>query len=99
MKWDQMFKAAETGAKPVSLPLPAMMSARDLQAIEFPPVKWIVPDLIPEGLTLFAGKPKLGKSWLALQLGLGIATGGEVLGRPVEQGSVSMLRWKTTPGD
>jgi hypothetical protein len=47
-----------------------------------------VSDLVPEGLTLLAGKPKLGKSWLALQMGLGVASGGEVLGRPVAQGPV-----------
>ena len=97
MTGNQMLKAAETGVAPVSLPLPAMMSARDLQVMEFPPVTWIVPDLIPEGVTLFAGKPKLGKSWLALQLGLGIATGGEVLGRPVEQGSVLYAALEDNP--
>jgi hypothetical protein len=65
-----------------------MISARDLQDASFPPVSWIVKNLIPEGVTLFAGKPKLGKSWLALQIGYGIAIGGEVLGRPVGEGSV-----------
>ena len=88
MSWDHMFKTAESGVTTVSTTLPPMMSARDLQTTAFPPVSWIVPDLLPEGVTLFAGKPKLGKSWLALQLGYGIATGGEVLGRPVDQGSV-----------
>ncbi|NND43239.1 MAG: AAA family ATPase [Silicimonas sp.] len=88
MTWDRMFNAAEAGVQPVSNTLPPMMSARDLQIADFPPVSWIVPDLLPEGVTLFAGKPKLGKSWLALQLGYGISAGNEVLGRPVGQGSV-----------
>jgi len=88
MNWDQTFNTMEAGASPVPTTLPSMLSARDLQVTEFPPISWIVRDLLPEGVTLFAGKPKLGKSWLALQLGYGIATGGEVLGRSVEQGSV-----------
>ena len=88
MSWDQAFSKMEAGAPPASSTLPPMMSARDLQVTEFPPISWIVRDLLPEGVTLFAGKPKLGKSWLALQMGYGIATGGEVLGRAVDQGSV-----------
>jgi len=88
MNWDQRFNTMGAGAAPASSTLPSMMSARELQMTEFAPVSWIVRDLLPEGVTLFAGKPKLGKSWLALQLGYGIATGDEVLGRAVEQGSV-----------
>lgn len=68
--------------------LPSSITARDLQQTNFPPVKWVVQNLIPEGLTLFAGKPKLGKSWLALQMGLAVATDSEVLGRPVSSGHV-----------
>jgi len=41
---------------------------------------YAVPDLIPEGLSLLAGKPKLGKSWLILAVLLAIAMGGVVLG-------------------
>jgi hypothetical protein len=90
MNWDQTLKSAEAGAAPASnLPsLPAIIPAPELQTTTFPPVSWIVEGLLPEGITLFAGKPKLGKSWLALQIGYGIASGSEVLGRPAQQGSV-----------
>lgn len=74
-----------------------MMSARDLQTTEFPPVSWLLRDMIPEGLTLLAGKPKLGKSWLALQLGYGVAAGNEVLGRPVDQGAVLYAALEDNP--
>ena len=40
------------------------MSADNLCALEFAPQNYIVPGYIVEGLTLFAGKPKVGKSWL-----------------------------------
>lgn len=33
----------------------------------------ILPDLIPEGVTLVAGKPKVGKSWLAYDVCLAVA--------------------------
>ena len=68
-----------------------IFSAADLQGRVFPPIKWIVPDILPEGLTLLAGKPKLGKSWLALDIAVAVASGGSVLGRECEPGPVLCL--------
>lgn len=51
-----------------------------LQGKVFAPIKWIVPDYFVEGLTLLAGKPKLGKSWLALNLATAVAAGGAAFG-------------------
>ena len=52
----------------------------------YPEPKWAVPKLIPEGLTLLVGRPKMGKSWLALSLAI-VASGGKALGSiPVKQG-------------
>ena len=71
---------------------PSIFSLRDLLSWELPPVRWAVPEILPEGLTLLAGKPKLGKSWLALSLALSIAAGGVALGKqPVAQGDVLYL--------
>lgn len=52
-----------------------------LDAQVFPPLRWAVPGVIPEGFGLLVGPPKLGKSWLALGVGLAVATGGRALGR------------------
>jgi AAA domain len=52
------------------------ISGAELEVKEFPPIQWIVPEFIVEGLTLVAGKPKLGKSWVALNLGVAVAAGG-----------------------
>lgn len=54
-------------------------TAAELQAMDFPPVNWIVPDILPEGLALLCGKPKLGKSWLALDMACAVAVGSTVL--------------------
>ena len=35
-------------------------TASELMATALPPLRWIVPGLLPEGITLLAGKPKLG---------------------------------------
>src|SRR5262245_41684325 len=61
-------------------------TAKDLQTKVFPPVRIVVPGLIPEGVTILAGKPKIGKSWLALDICMAIAGDRFVLGetRPPE---------------
>lgn len=59
-----------------------------LQHEHFEPIKWIVPDFIPEGLTVFAGRPKIGKSWMMLGVALGVARKTEALSQFVEQGDV-----------
>jgi len=55
-------------------------SAAELLRIQFPEIRWIVPGLIGEGLTLIIGAPKIGKSWLVLNLAIAAAVGGGFLG-------------------
>jgi hypothetical protein len=43
-------------------------SAKDLMGRELPPVKWAVAGVLPEGVTLLAGKPKMG---FAQKVGVG----------------------------
>jgi hypothetical protein len=67
-------------------------TARDLAAKTFSPPRFAVPDLFPEGLIILAGKPKAGKSWLALNLAVSVASGGVALGKvQVEAGEVLYL--------
>jgi hypothetical protein len=63
-------------------------TAEELLAAEFPPIKWIVPTLLSEGVAILAGRPKLGKSWLGLQLAHAVACGGNIFDQTVERGSV-----------
>jgi biotin operon repressor len=53
--------------------LPRIQSAADLQKREFPEIRYVVPGIIAPGLTLFAGKPKIGKSWFCLDVALAVA--------------------------
>jgi AAA domain-containing protein len=71
---------------------PATMTATELMDLELPPAKWAVPGVLPEGVTILAGKPKMGKSWLALGTCIAVASGGAALGKiRVEQGGVLYL--------
>lgn len=51
-----------------------------LDAQVFPPLRYVVPGLVPEGLTLVVGAPKIGKSWYTLDACLAAAAGGFALG-------------------
>ena len=47
---------------------PSLMTADELLALHIPETDWIVPDLIPAGLSLIGGAPKVGKSYFILKL-------------------------------
>lgn len=46
----------------------------------YPPVRWVVENYIPEGLSILAGRQKLGKTWLALDWAIAVACGGAAMG-------------------
>jgi hypothetical protein len=57
------------------------ITAYELQRMEFPPIRWIVQDILPAGFCVLAGKPKAArKSWTALNLALAVAHNGLALG-------------------
>lgn len=67
-------KIAEDAAQSV-IPLPSAVSGAWLTAQHFDPVKWAVPRVLPEGLTVISGPPKAGKSFLVLAWALAMAIG------------------------
>ncbi len=71
--------------------------ATDLLAAKFPEPRWIVPDLLPAGLGLLAGRPKLGKSFLALQLAAAVSSGGVFLGRRLPVGRALYVALEDSP--
>ena len=53
------------------------LSVSEIMATQYKPIKWAVEGIIPEGLTILAGRPKFGKSWMMLGLGYAVATGSK----------------------
>ena len=52
-------------------------------------MRWVIPDYIGEGLTILAGRQNSGKSWLALDWAIAVASGGAAMGSvPCEPGDV-----------
>ena len=73
----------------ISIPI---LTAAELMKLEFPPPQWLVEGLLPEGLTVLSGAPKIGKSWLSLQIALSITTASPLFGRaPASEKSVLLL--------
>ncbi len=71
---------------------PATITAAELMNMEFEPTRWVVPDVLPEGLSLLVGKPKKGKSWMALGICEAVAVGGVAFGvKHVDQGDTLYL--------
>ena len=67
------------------------MTAEQLQRAPYSPVPFLVDELIPEGLHMLAGAPKIGKSWLALWLCLCISQGQPLWNFATTQGEVLYL--------
>ena len=66
-------------------------SAAYLLSRDIPPQRWIVEKMLPEGLTLLCGAPKAGKSWLALDIALHVASGMPFWNHPTSAGRVLYL--------
>ena len=83
--------------QPNDKPPLSLWTADAILDTNFPDPVWAVPDILPTGLGNLAGKSKIGKSWLALQISQSVASGGIVLGRQVEQGPVLYLALEDSP--
>lgn len=74
-----------------------VLNATKLRDREFSDPAFLINPLAPRGLGLLLGRPKVGKSFLALQLGLAVALRRPFLGRKVrETGRVLLLALEDT---
>ena len=67
------------------------ITAEDLQNRTYDPTPFLVDELIPEGLHILAGAPKIGKSWLALWLCLCVSQGQPLWNFATTQGEALYL--------
>lgn len=71
--------APETAPEPLRRAI--VLDAEDLAERVFPPRKLLLSPWLPEkGLGMIVASRGIGKTWLALNVGLAVATGGEFLG-------------------
>ena len=67
------------------------IDADTLMSTPLPVTQFIVEGLLPEGLHILAGSPKIGKSWLALWICLRVSKGAPVWDLPTMRGTVLYL--------
>ncbi len=66
--------------------LSKIITGEQLEFNVYVPAKVIIPGLITEGLTVFAGKSKIGKSYFMMQVMLAVTSGGMFFGQKIEKG-------------
>ncbi len=66
-------------------------SCEEIMTTLYKPIEFAVDELIAQGLYILAGSPKVGKSWLALQLCLAVAKGEKLLERETSSGTALYL--------
>lgn len=72
-------------------------TVKDLYETNFPDLRFIVPGIIPVGLIALGARPKIGKSWLALQLAVAVGIGGQFFDHEIEMGKVLYLAYEDSP--
>jgi hypothetical protein len=77
---DRRTRLAVVGKPPDFADEPVPITAEQLAAIDFADPEWVVEDVLPVGVHLLVGKPKKGKSWMALGICEAVATGGRAFG-------------------
>ena len=63
----------------------------ELQQKKLPPIIFYIDGFIPQGLTILCSSPKMGKSWMALDMGLSISRGEKFMGFNTLQAKVLYL--------
>ena len=58
--------------------LPYVFNAEELLSGDFPEPRPIIEHLLYPGVTLLIGRPKVGKSWMSLQVALAMISGAEL---------------------
>ena len=66
-------------------------SCEEIMTTVYKPIEFVIDGLLAQGLYILAGAPKVGKSWLALDMCLSIAKGEKILGLKTSQGTALYL--------
>jgi len=78
--------------------LDGVFDSVQLDRTRFAPIRYVVDGYVVEGATLLAGAPKIGKSWMAMNIAHGVATGQPVFGTvPTRQGDVLYIALEDNP--
>ena len=69
----------------------AVIDGETLMDARLPKRNFCIETLLPEGISMLGGAPKVGKSWMVLLLALQVAKGEPLWNLPTKQGTVLYL--------
>ncbi|WP_422040161.1 AAA family ATPase [Roseibium sp.] len=88
----------QQGAKSQSGKTFTVLDTNTILETHYPEICWAIPGYLPEGFSVLAGRQKLGKTWLAIDWAVAVATGGCAMGSiPCEQGDVLYIDMENGP--
>lgn len=73
------------------------ISAKKLQELKLEKLYAIVENLLHQGFSVLAGAPKIGKSWISIDLAISVATGQTFLGFATNKSSCIYLALEDSP--
>jgi hypothetical protein len=76
----RVYRTEPLGAKHANVSV-RKFDGKSLYHQEFPPVQFAIDGFLRPGFTMLACRPKFGKSFLALQIAIAVATGSKAFGR------------------
>jgi hypothetical protein len=77
----ELYALPDITATELVVAVPKTLTAAELQAVEVPPLRYLIDDLMVPGCYLLAGAPKSRKSFAALHMAIAVASGGMVFSR------------------
>ena len=77
-----------TQQKPIPL---AVIDGETLMDARLPKRSFCIETLLPEGISMLGGAPKIGKSWMVLDIGVRVAKGEPIWNQPTKRGTVLYL--------
>lgn len=90
--WDDFKDLGEwVETKPKKIEQLEAESMASLSLRHIDPPKFVIPGMIPYGITILASPPKFGKSWMCLDMAISVATGTEFMGLPTNKDGVIYL--------
>ena len=70
----------------------AVIDGETLMDARLPKRSFCIETLLPEGISMLGGAPKIGKSWMVLDIGVRVAKGEPIWNLPTKRGTVCVFQ-------
>lgn len=78
--FEKLLKTSISATQIIEKQMIKSITAKELMSKKIAPLKLVVENMLYQGFTILGGAPKIGKSWLCLDLGISVSTGSNFFG-------------------